>query len=241
MSSKYNTTQLYVDRAEERGIIHRDYLAHCLRWTHVVKFAKMGQKILDVGCGINTPLAWTMYTNKYKPERYVGVDFRDKFETDPKKFNFHVELVGNFDVTKDYCWDKILSQHHGFDIMTCLEVIEHMEKADGESLLGNMALAAGPRTVVFLSTPVFNGSAAANHIHEWGFSELKEAVDRYFTVEAVHGTFASQSDIVPHLTPAEREVFESLKKYYDSNVLAILMAPNHPEHSRNCIWRLRVK
>ena len=30
-------TFLSIDQAETRGFLHRDYIAHCLRWTHVVK------------------------------------------------------------------------------------------------------------------------------------------------------------------------------------------------------------
>lgn len=236
---KYNTTQLYIDRAAERGIIHRDYLAHCLRWSHVMKHAKTGQRILDVGCGINTPLAWTFYTNKYKPDKYVGLDFRANFEVKPETFNFPVHLIGGFDVTKEEHWDNLVVMHgNTFDIVTCFEVLEHMEKPDGIQLLSNLSINAGNGSV-FLSTPVFNGSAAANHVHEWEFDELKEELVKYFKIEAVHGTFASQSDILPVLSPGELETFTKLKMYYDSNLIAILLAPNHPEKSRNCIWRLR--
>lgn len=241
MSKDYNTTQLYIDRAAERGIVHRDYLAHCLRWTHVLKYAKTGQAILDVGCGINTPLAWTFYTNKYKPRKYVGLDFRDKFETIPEAFNFPASLIGGFDVTKEDHWDALVSIHGtNFDITTCFEVLEHMEKPNGINLLANISINSGSG-LVFLSTPVFNGSAAANHIHEWEYLELRYVLEQYFVIEAVHGTFASQSDIVPVLSQSELEVFKSLKVYYDSNLVSILLAPNHPEQSRNCIWRLRAK
>ena len=47
-------TFLSIDNAEERGFLHRDYIAHCLRWTHVVKWLHQGgryktARILDVG------------------------------------------------------------------------------------------------------------------------------------------------------------------------------------------------
>ena len=35
---KVDTTYLSIDNAEERGFLHRDYIAHCLRWSHVVKY-----------------------------------------------------------------------------------------------------------------------------------------------------------------------------------------------------------
>lgn len=35
--------------------------------------------------------------------------------------------------------------------------------------------------------------------------------------------------------------FETLKEYYDSNLLSNLMAPMFPEHSRNTLWVLKNK
>lgn len=237
---EFNTTQLYIDRAEERGIVHRDYMAHCLRWTHILKYAKMGQRILDVGCGINTPLLMTFYTNKFRPSFYMGLDLRNKFDTDPIKFPFPVHLKGNFDITNEDQWNELLKQVDPFDIVTCLEVLEHMPKEKGIELLENLAAFTQKNSVIFLSTPCFNGSAAANHIHEWEYGELRDELGKLFRVEAHFGTFASQRDILPFASGAQREVFEQLREYYDPNFLSILLAPLHPAHSRNCIWRLRV-
>ena len=72
-------THLSLDNAEERGFIHRDYIAHCLRWSHVVKH--LGKKnlykkarILDIGCGKEMPLLKTLYTMKMTPKAYMGID-----------------------------------------------------------------------------------------------------------------------------------------------------------------------
>ena len=51
-----DTTFLSLDNAEERGFIHRDYIAHCMRWTHVIKQLPRGKlyeraTIVDAGCG----------------------------------------------------------------------------------------------------------------------------------------------------------------------------------------------
>lgn len=235
----YNKTQLYIDKAAERGIVHRDYLAHSLRWTHILKHAKMGMKVLDVGCGINTPLAMMMYTNRYKPAYYLGLDIRTDFKP-PAEFPFPHKLVGGFDVTSEKAWMELFGTIHGraWSIVSCLEVLEHMEKEAGELLLDNLSMLPENSTI-FLSTPCYNGSKAANHIYEWGYHELKAQLSEGFKIEAVHGTFASQRDLLPHASPDERSTFEKLREYYDTNLLAILLAPLHPEHSRNCIWRLK--
>lgn len=241
---KFNTTQLYIDKAEDRGIVHRDYLAHCLRWTHILKYAKIGMNILDVGCGVNAPLANMFYTNRYKPNLYCGIDMR---RIEPTiKWNFPHHLQHEFDVTLEADWDHLMETvSNKWDIITCFEVIEHMEKADGIRLLENIA-AYGDYSLlcnpfIFISTPIFNGSAAANHVHEWEYDELYCEIEKLFKIENVFGTFASQRDILPVLSESEREVWNKLRAYYDSNVLSILLAPLHPKYSRNAIWRVRLK
>jgi len=73
------------------------------------------------------------------------------------------------------------------------------------------------------------------------FSDLKEKIEKYFVIENIYGTFASQSEIIPVLANDELKVFNKLKTYYDSNLLSIMLAPLHPIESRNCLWRLRIK
>ena len=236
----FNKTQLYIDKATEREIVHRDYLAHCLRWTHILRFARMGQSILDVGCGVNTPLAMCFYTNKYKPALYRGLDLRTTFEKSQKDYNFPYELLGGFDITNGKDWES-MSGTHSWNIVTCLEVIEHMPKRAGQQLLENLSCYLPRTATIFLSTPCFNGSKAGNHIYEWGYEELRQELGDLFKIEAHYGTFASQRDIIPGLTAEEARVFSDLKSYYDSNLISILLAPLHPNLSRNCIWRLRTK
>ena len=37
----------------------------------------------------------------------------------------------------------------------------------------------------------------------------------------------------------QKNMFEELGKYYDTNLMSVLMAPMFPEQSRNCLWVLR--
>ena len=72
-------TFLSIDNAEDRGFIHRDYIAHCLRWTHVIKRlyerkTYQTARILDIGCGRELPFAKTLYSSKLAPAMYFGVD-----------------------------------------------------------------------------------------------------------------------------------------------------------------------
>ena len=226
-----NKTQLYIDKAEERGIIHRDYLAHCLRWTHVMKYSRINQTWLDIGCG-TFPLAMTLYTNKLKPKLYVGVDVRKNLQI--PKVNFPIEFKYG-DIVD-------LKLTNTFDNIVCFEMLEHVEKFHAIKTLKKIASIADKKTNIFISTPNYDGKhQAANHIHECKFSDLKEKIEKYFVIENIYGTFASQSEIIPVLANDELKVFNKLKTYYDSNLLSIMLAPLHPIESRNCLWRLRIK
>ncbi len=232
----YNTTQLTADQYSKRQVMHRDILAHHLRWTHVAKFWGREKKILDVGCGKDAPMCMALYSNKAKPSLYVGLEYRESAVSHNKeniKTNFptefyQVDLIKQPEIVPD----------HDYDIITCFEVIEHVDRDSGLKLLDTIAQWTKPHTKVFLSTPCFNGSAAENHVYEWRYDELKEELSKRFNIEAHYGTFASQKDILPHMSTAQQDHFAHLQQYYDTNTLAVLFAPLFPQFSRNCIWHL---
>ena len=240
-----NKTDLQVGKATERGIVHRDYLAHCLRWSHVCKWlSKLKNKkkdlcVLDIGCGKENSFLKVCYTNKISPQYFLALDARNiGFE------ELHQEMVPNFEhefVQCDFAQGIPSCKYDQWDLITFLEVLEHNSKEAGIKILENIKGIMGSETLTFLSTPCFNGEAAANHVYEWKYEELKTQLESMFTVEAVYGTFASQSEICKVMTECELEIFEKLRDYYDSNTLAVMFSPNHPDASRNCIWRLKLK
>jgi len=232
-----NKTQLYIEKAEKRGIIHRDYIAHCFRWTHVIKYAKRNQTWLDIGCG-DFMLAKTLYSNKFKPKYYVGIDVRESLKNVIPKTNFKIHFINADFANMDL---SILNKFLPFDIIVCFEVLEHNTKENAIKIIKNIKSIASSKSEIFISTPNYNHkNKSKNHIYEWTYDELKEELKKHFNIINVYGTFASQSDIIPVLSKSEFEVFESLKKYYDSNILSIIFAPNHPKQSRNCLWHLRI-
>ncbi len=87
----YNKTQLTPQNEFEKHIYHRDQFAHYFRWTHVLKNAKIGQKILDMGCGSGEMIE-VFYRNRYRPEKFIGIDIRDKVPEKLKNLDF-VEIL----------------------------------------------------------------------------------------------------------------------------------------------------
>src|SRR5438046_8210882 len=72
-------TYLSIGQAEDRGFIHRDYIAHCLRFSHACKVLAAKQfyrtaRILDIGCGRELPMAKMLYSSRLIPTMYYGVD-----------------------------------------------------------------------------------------------------------------------------------------------------------------------
>lgn len=243
----YNKTQLTPQQEFERHIYHRDQFAHYLRWSHVLKNAKIGQTILDFGCGSGEMLE-VFYRNKYRPKQYLGLDIRKQtIDENNEKFK-------NLDFAEfrqaDLCQDE-LDLGQTFDIITCFEVMEHIGHSNADAFLDNIAYHCGKNTVVYLSTPNYdpNVGAANNHllgpekeVGEWDHFELQSKLEEFFTIERKFGTFASIKDYKADLTGWKKEAFEALKEYYDTNLLSNMMAPMVPaEHARNCLWVLKVR
>ena len=243
----YNKTQLTPQQEFERHIYHRDQFAHYLRWTHVLKEAKLNQSILDFGCGTGEMLE-VFYRNRYKPAQYLGLDIRTQ-TINANNEKFEKLKFAEFRQC-DLCQPE-LDLGQTFDIITCFEVMEHIGHANADTFLDNIAFHCDKNTRVYLSTPNYDPQvgAAENHmlgpereIGEWDHFELKEKLSEYFDIVAAYGTFASMKDYKKDLTGWRKEAFEELRKYFNTDILANLMAPMvPPEQARNCLWVLKLK
>lgn len=241
-------THLSIDQAEERGFIHRDYIAHCFRWSHVVKFLMKGHTykdahIIDIGCGKDQPLPRLLYANKMTGFDYTGIDANvmDFHETLTKahqngkmRVSIHDDCDASLLDPNELAWGQ-------GTVGVCFEVLEHMQPFILHRMLNNWKRLFVEKAAIFVSTPVFNGSAADNHINEMGRRTLGQLFEFHgFRIEGHWGTFASQSDLRMHMTKTDQEVMDMLGDYYDSNVLSTILAPLYPQASRNILWKLRV-
>jgi 2-polyprenyl-3-methyl-5-hydroxy-6-metoxy-1,4-benzoquinol methylase len=239
---EYDKTHLSIDTAEERGFIHRDYIAHCFRWSHVVKHLLKGHRykediILDVGCGRDQPLPRLLYANRMTNFGYVGIDINkltlhETLQTAVQNGKIEVQLMSETDAS------KVTIEQLEFPnptIAVSFEVLEHVAPRICMALVSNIWNLLSPGADFFVSTPIYNGSAAANHINEMSFSTVGWLLEQCgFYIQNKYGTFASQSDL--KLTQEELKIWNGLSEYYDSNVLSTIFAPLHPDQSRNAIW-----
>lgn len=243
--SNYNKTQLTPQKEFEKHIYHRDQFAHYFRWTHVLKNAKIGQTILDMGCGSGEMLE-LFYKNKYRPGVYIGLDIRDQtIAKNNEKFkNLDFAGFAALDLCQPFNLDAT------FDIITCFEVIEHIGHENIDAFLSNIVTHANKYTKIFISTPNYDPEvgAAENHllgpnkeIGEWDHFELQAVLEKYFVIENKYGTFASIKDYKHLLNDWQQKMFDKLSEYYDTCLLSNLMAPFFPEQSRNTLWVLKIK
>lgn len=255
-----DTTYLSLDTAEDRGFIHRDYIAHCFRWSHVVKRlyerkAFETARIMDIGCGRELPFAKTLYSSKLLPAMYYGIDAGPINNEDLGKIN----RTSNF---RHKVWEKTnflqmdrLDVYTGDpancavgdlnllpNLVTCFEVLEHVEPEMMIAMIEHMKHLTSPDVRIFISTPCWNRrDCAANHVNEMLYESLGAVFEKHgLHVENVYGTFASIRDY-EHLLNTEgiASAFQKLREYYDTNVLSCIFAPLFPANSRNALWELR--
>lgn len=244
--TKYNTTQLNPDTCFERHVYHRDQFAHYLRWTHILKRAKIGMSILDFGCGSGNLLE-VFYRNRFKPSKYIGLDIRKQTI---KNNNIKWDNLKDFAFfyEKDLC-DTTLDLQEKFDIIVSFEVIEHIGKNNINYFLQNIYKHCDENTLIFLSTPCYDEQvgAAENHIidgvvGELTYLEMKESLkNNNFNIINSYGTFASIKDYKDKLNDWQEKFYLFAKEYFDSNILSNLMAPMFPEYSRNVLWECKIK
>lgn len=244
---KYNKTQLDPQTTFERHVYHRDQFAHYLRWTHILKLVKNGMNILDFGCGTHLNLAEVLYRNRYKPNIYLGFDIRKISNRGKKLLDIDWCNFKKIDILNE---SSEFAQKFQWDIIASFEVIEHIGKSNGDKYCEQLCKYMNHNTILLLSTPNYDSKTgvAANHIingevGEYTVFELKELLEKYFVIEKVWGTFASQKDYKKYINEyISDKLFNNAKEYFDSDILSNLMAPLLPPYlARNCLWRLRKK
>jgi hypothetical protein len=255
-------TFLSIDQAEDRGFIHRDYIAHCLRWSHVCKrlYERKSYEsaiILDVGCGRELPMAKMLYSSRLIPRHYFGVDVGPIEDSEAAKiangkFPHTLWEHQNFlELTKqDVFLHRVPLEEYDYpNIVTCFEVLEHVEPKMMIQMLHHMKSLTSEDARFFISTPCWNFTdCAANHVNEMTYDALGAVFeDNGFIVENTYGTFASIRDY-EHLITGQgkfygceglNRIFDRLREYYDTNFLSCIFAPLFPAQSRNCMWELR--
>lgn len=213
----------------------RDYGAHYFRWCFVLRFIKKTDKVLDVGCGVSAPLREVLIgTNAKMAETYVGVDLNQ-----PKPSGIKwTHTLPRFDFVMRH--KELIAEYGAFDVAVNYEVIEHMVPKRGELMVKGINRCLRMEGILLLSTPVFDGHQAGNHIHEYRIDELRKVIEKCgFSVQKRYGTYASYPVLKKVATPEHLRVLNQVREYYNSELSALFLAPLYPDASRNNLWILK--
>jgi SAM-dependent methyltransferase len=229
----FDTTSLKLKGAG--NFVHRDYAAHFFRWGFAANWIRGGERVLDIGCGAEQPLVRILcHKPGGQPSHLLGVDYDNvKKRWSPAWF----ALRAPFDFTTE--WKKLAGQGL-FDVITCFEVIEHMQVASGRKLLKGAFELLEPMGTMLLSTPIYDGKKMAqNHIHEYYVPELEVEIRKAgFSIQRRFGTFQTALQ-AKRLSPTHQVVWRELSAYYSNDVMACFLAPLYPDLARNNLWVLR--
>jgi 2-polyprenyl-3-methyl-5-hydroxy-6-metoxy-1,4-benzoquinol methylase len=245
----YNATDLDPKSTFERHVLHRDVFAHYLRWSFVLRRIGRSERVVDFGCG-KGQLLETLYRNQHTCEAYFGFDIRTQtIQKTAQKFPLNW--------VKFYAIDLVKAEPKTFanmqmnaDHVCSFEVVEHIGKQNIHRYLENFKACGNNSATYYLSTPNFDPvvGAAGNHTYDSGdgrgvqpqefdHNELQQILqDNGFRIVEKYGTFASAKDYKHLMNEHQSYVFHELHKYYDSNLISIIMAPMFPEQSRNTVW-----
>jgi 2-polyprenyl-3-methyl-5-hydroxy-6-metoxy-1,4-benzoquinol methylase len=243
---QFDKTSLSISNALKTGLVHKDYIAHCHRWAHVVKYLEQRDQryggnerykhslILDIGCGHDLMLYKILASNKMaNGAKYIGVDI-NKIEN---PFANRKNPPTIFEET-DFLTVELDAQPN---VLVSFEVVEHVPREFSLKILQHAYRLAADDAIFFLSTPVRDEKwgVAKNHQNEMTREELMDQINvSGWSVQENYGTFATRADLYGKLTPEHKEVFDKLSAYYCGHVMATIFAPLYPQHSRNNIWVL---
>ena len=237
-----DNTHLSIEQAEARGFIHRDYIAHCLRWTHVAKYLHLQgryktARVIDIGCGKDMPLARMLMTSRLAPEKYLGIEYNKMDVPDMfKNTKFKPDLIAGVDFTTIEPGNVAGGLQYGYS--TCFEVLEHVEPIKAIEILQHLPKFLSENSVSWFSTPCWDEKvgAAANHVNEMTYEAFGSLLEEMgYKILKHWGTFASIKDYKTELNGLQ-DTFDKLREYYDSNYLATIFAPLFPHKSRNVLW-----
>ena len=247
LTRRFDKSALHED-LHGRLISHADFIAHSERFDFCWRSIRKGERIIDVGCGTDTPLMRAINFNLSQASKvmsknggiYVGVDMN---KLKPTKISW-AQLFGEFDFTTRA---PELPGFGTYTMAVAFEVIEHMGAADQPRLLSQMRDSLAPGGRILLSTPVYDGVAQArNHIRELTVDELRDMIMDVGGLEITQrmGTFTSEPTLLrwlkaTHSDDGWYDLYKTVRVFHSATYLSGVFAPLCPDIARNNLWDLK--
>lgn len=150
------------------------YQEHLARYAFAAQFAH-GRDVLDVGCGVGYGSQWL---GKSGARSVLGIDISGEAIEHAQHNYFHPAVRFK---AQDA---SAIEAGDGFDLVTCFELIEHIEQQ--ALVLDRIKTALRPDGVLVISTPrPLDDIRTHFHVHEMSFEELFDLLkERFAHVEA---------------------------------------------------------
>ena len=273
-------TRMDIATAGVLGNWRPDELTHISRYDKISSLCIQEAKTLnrpidtfEVGCGELWVLRniYKAYTVKKSDiiRSYYGVDIDPAILTENpfwsnggepieestwlKNFNATLKVQ---DVTTHPTFDL---EDESIDFFWTTEVIEHMGKEFINSWLEDAVRCLRPGGIAYISTPNHDGSNAKlpeDHVYEWGFDELKDELEKHFTIESVVGTFIQMPNFNKAQQTYNQALSESSRQFpqawteqqvlmlherFGKQFARMVLATPYPQFANNCAWNLTKK
>ncbi|MDH5374541.1 MAG: class I SAM-dependent methyltransferase [Candidatus Bathyarchaeota archaeon] len=145
-------------------------------WTHSFLRELLHQipvetnSLLDVGCGRG--IIGALVRIYRSPRIVVGVDIFDDYLAFCEKMGFYDQLI------KHDLRNRLPFQDKEFEVSTCVEVIEHLDKDCGTSVLSELERISESVIVTaptkFFPQRAYDGNTFQRHVCGWSAKELKK-------------------------------------------------------------------
>lgn len=242
--TRFKETRLDIEGNLKGLRFDRNIFAHLMRYFKAIEIMielskKLSRpiKVLDVGCGeVYIP---RIFNSSYKEKKseivreYVGMDSDLNMINScgvkvPK--SFPIELF-NLDITKfPYPFEN-----DSFDLVICLEVLEHIQPEFIPTVLSEMKRIG--QGLVLIATPNRDGRSGdlpEHHYFEWSFNEIREEIKKVGMEVLFYAGIYSQLDVVKRWL-GKQEYKDVLTKY-DKMFASILFAMKYPKLAYNVMW-----
>ncbi|MCU7842297.1 MAG: class I SAM-dependent methyltransferase [Candidatus Thiodiazotropha sp. (ex Monitilora ramsayi)] len=128
------------------------------------------KSLLDIGCGVNTPLS----NLSIRPDYLVGVDGYQPSIDESRSKGLHDDYVNTDLLEIDSAFES-----NTFEAVVALDVIEHFDKPDGMALLNKMESIASHKVVIFTPNGFqpqneHSGNKLQRHLSGWEVEEMHQ-------------------------------------------------------------------
>ena len=222
------------------------------------KLARKDQIVLDACCGRSLMLPLLRYHAR-NIKKYIGVDISERNINEAKRgvnrdlrntnleefYPFETEwILSNIAEMSDHIEKEIV------DFIIYTSAIEHMHKDVGYQSLIECHKVLKNDGIMFLSSPNTPGygydTQYAAHVYEWGYDELKEAIDEIGfeivdEIGLVMGAREMDQFYENHESEDIRELYKTIRNYLPTNFITSLMSIPYPEESKEVLFILKKK